>query len=50
MNYKGYKLEEEGDLKGKIVNVNEDGTLNEENLPLDFSITKTVVGMLFCRY
>ena len=45
--YKGYKLEEEGDLKGKIVNVNEDGTVNEEKLPLDFSITKAVVGLLF---
>jgi F-type H+-transporting ATPase subunit a len=45
--YKGYKLEEEGDLKGKIVNVKEDGTVNEENLPLDFSITKAVVGLLF---
>ena len=45
--YKGYKLEEEGDLKGKIVNVKEDGTINEEKLPLDFSITKAVVGLLF---
>lgn len=44
--YKGYKLEEEGDLKGKIVNVNESGIIDEENRPLDFSITKTVVGML----
>ncbi len=45
--YKGYKLEEEGDLKGKIVTVNPDGAVNEENLPLDLSITKAVVGMLF---
>ena len=45
--YKGYKLEEEGDLKGRIVNVNEDGTVNERKLPLDFSITKAVVGLLF---
>jgi F-type H+-transporting ATPase subunit a len=45
--FKGYRLVEEGDLKGQIVNVNEDGTLNEEKLPLDFSITKAVVGMLF---
>ena len=44
--YKGFKLEEEGDLKGKIVNVNEAGVVDEENLPLDFSMTKTVVGML----
>jgi F-type H+-transporting ATPase subunit a len=44
--YKGYKLEEEGDLKGTIVPVNEEGQVDEENLPLDFSITKTVVGLL----
>jgi F-type H+-transporting ATPase subunit a len=45
--YKGYKLEEEGDLKGTIVNVKENGTVDEESFPLDFSITKTVVGLLF---
>lgn len=45
--YKGYKLEEEGNLKGRIVSVNEAGIINEKNLPLDFSITKTVVGMGF---
>jgi F-type H+-transporting ATPase subunit a len=45
--YKGYRLEEEGDLKGKIVKVNEDGTANAENIPLDFSMTKAVTGMLF---
>ena len=45
--YKGYKLEEEGDLKGKIVSVNEAGVIDEEHLPLDFSMTKAVVGMLF---
>lgn len=44
--YKGYKLEEEGDLKGKIVSVHEEGGVDEENLPLDLSMTKTVVGML----
>jgi len=44
--YKGYRLEEEGDYKGKIVNIKEDGTINTEKLPLDFSITKNVVGML----
>jgi F-type H+-transporting ATPase subunit a len=44
--YKGYKLEEEGDLKGKIVNVNESGVADEEKLPLDFSMTKMVIGML----
>jgi F-type H+-transporting ATPase subunit a len=44
--YNGYMLMEEGDLKGKIVNVDEHGTVNEEKLPLDFSVTKSVVGML----
>jgi F-type H+-transporting ATPase subunit a len=43
--YKGYKLEEEGDLKGTIVSVNEGGQVDEENAPLDFSITKAVVGL-----
>jgi F-type H+-transporting ATPase subunit a len=44
--YKGYKIEEEGDLKGKIVSVNESGEIDEKKLPLDFSMTKTVIGML----
>ena len=44
---KGYKLEEEGDLKGKIVNVDDAGIVAEGKRALDFSITKTVVGMIF---
>jgi F-type H+-transporting ATPase subunit a len=44
--YKGYKLEEEGELKGKIVSVNESGHADEANLPLDLSITKTVFAMM----
>jgi len=44
--YKGFKIEEEGDLKGKIVEVDANGHINENNLPLDFSMTKTVIGML----
>jgi F-type H+-transporting ATPase subunit a len=44
--YKGYKLEEEGDLKGRIVLVNQEGQVDSKNLPLDFSITKTVVGLM----
>jgi F-type H+-transporting ATPase subunit a len=43
--YKGYRLEEEGELKGRIVSVDEGGQNDEENLPLDLSITKTVVGL-----
>jgi F-type H+-transporting ATPase subunit a len=44
--YKGFRLEEEGDLKGTIVSVDEQGHVDEENLPLDFSMTKSVIGML----
>jgi F-type H+-transporting ATPase subunit a len=44
--YKGFKIEEEGDLKGKIVTVNSEGQADEKNLPLDLSITKTVVALL----
>lgn len=44
--YRGFKLEEEGDLKGKIVMVDEAGVVNEENIPLDLSMTKTVIGLL----
>ncbi len=44
--YKGFRLEEEGDLKGKIVSVNEQGQVDEGNMLLDFSMTKAVIGML----
>lgn len=44
--YKGYRLEEEGNLKGRIVNIDEAGKVDEENLPLDLSVTKTVVGLI----
>jgi F-type H+-transporting ATPase subunit a len=44
--YKGYRIEEEGDLQGKIVNVTDAGTIDKINLPWDFSITKAVLGML----
>ena len=45
--YKGFKIEEDGDFKGKIVSVNKDGTVDEKNLPLDLSMTKSVIGMIF---
>jgi F-type H+-transporting ATPase subunit a len=45
--YKGYKLEEEGELAGRIVSVNSEGVVNKENLPLDLSMTKAVIGLLF---
>ena len=44
--FNGYKVVEEGDLKGKIVSVNSEGKPDVKNLPLDFSITKAIVGML----
>jgi F-type H+-transporting ATPase subunit a len=44
--YKGFKLEEEGELKGKIVSVNSEGEIIEGKLPLDLSMTKVVIGML----
>lgn len=44
--YKGYVIPEEGDYKGKIVMVNEAGVAEEAKRPIDFSITKTVVGLL----
>lgn len=43
--HNGYRLEEEGDLKGVIVSVDTAGNIDEANIPLDFSITKTVVGL-----
>jgi F-type H+-transporting ATPase subunit a len=45
--YKGFRLEEEGTLEGRIVKLDYDGNADEENLPLDLSMTKTVIGMLF---
>jgi F-type H+-transporting ATPase subunit a len=44
--YKNFKVEEEGELKGKIVTVNNKNEVDEENLPLDLSMTKAVVAML----
>ena len=44
--YKGFRLMEEGDLKGRIVSVKANGEIDAENLPLDFSMTKAVIGML----
>ena len=44
--YEGFKLEEEGDLAGKIVSVNAAGEINEVKLPLDFSITKVVASLI----
>ncbi len=45
--HNGYKMCEEGELAGRIVTVDEAGHIEEEKLPLDFSMTKAVAGMLF---
>jgi len=44
--HNGYMLGEEGDIKGKIVRVDEHGHPDTANLPVDFSITKTVTAMM----
>jgi F-type H+-transporting ATPase subunit a len=44
--YKGFRLEEEGDLKGTIVKVDAAGNANVEYFPLDLSVTKTVAAMI----
>ncbi len=43
--YKGFKMGE-GEHEGQIVALNEAGEVDSENLLLDFSMTKMVVGML----
>ena len=42
--YNGFRIEQEGKNEGKIVEVNEQGEVI--GLPIDLSITKTVVGIL----
>lgn len=46
--YKYFKIETEGKFKGKIVQLNENGMLDEKNpLPYNFSITKNAFSILF---
>ena len=42
----GFKIMGEGYLKGRIVEVDEEGHINEEKLPFDLSMTKNVVAMM----
>lgn len=42
--YRGFKIEEEGEHAGKIVELNDQGEF--VGLPIDLSITKTVAGVL----
>lgn len=44
--YKGFRLVQEGDLKGKIVEIDSNGEVLER-LPLDFSIKKNVAAIFF---
>lgn len=45
--YKGFKLESEGDLKGKIVEVDShDQMIDGAPLPLDFSMKKNVISII----
>lgn len=44
--YKGFNLQTDGDLKGKIVEVNEQGEVLTQSLPLDFSITKNAASII----
>lgn len=43
--WKGFRLEQEGPMKGKIVRVDEAGTVLEKEKVYDFSITKTVLAI-----
>src|SRR5512133_297838 len=42
----GFGIAHEGKYEGKIVRIKADGQPDEENIPLDFSITKAVFAML----
>ncbi len=42
----GFIIIEEGDLKGRIAEIDDDGHIIEGRLPLDLSITKNVTAML----
>ncbi|MBE0667251.1 MAG: F0F1 ATP synthase subunit A, partial [Bacteroidales bacterium] len=44
--YKGFGIAHEGKHEGRIVRMSEEGHADEENIPLDFSITKAVFGMM----
>ncbi|MGM0463249.1 MAG: F0F1 ATP synthase subunit A [Bacteroidota bacterium] len=43
--YKGFKIMDEGELEGRIVETDEEGVVNKDYLPLDLSVTKNVAAM-----
>ncbi|HNV52328.1 MAG TPA: F0F1 ATP synthase subunit A, partial [Tenuifilaceae bacterium] len=46
--YSGFRIEKEGKHKGKIVELTDSGEIDEtEPLPLDFSLTKNAITVLF---
>ena len=45
--YKGFRIANEGKHEGRIVKTDAEGNIIEDKPPLDFSMTKAVVGMLF---
>ncbi|MDT8400605.1 MAG: F0F1 ATP synthase subunit A [Bacteroidales bacterium] len=44
--YRGFIIMPEGELEGEIAELDSEGNIDEENLPLDFSITKNVAAMM----
>lgn len=44
--YKGFIIAAEGAHQGKVVQIDENGQIDNEYIPLDFSMTKAVIGML----
>ena len=44
--YNGFMIMQEGELKGRIVEVDKEGVIIEEKPPLDLSITKNVAAMI----
>ncbi|MDZ7739246.1 MAG: F0F1 ATP synthase subunit A [Bacteroidales bacterium] len=44
--HRGFRIMEEGDLEGEIVEVDEQGHANTDKLPLDISVTKNVMAMM----
>ncbi len=44
--HRGFMIMSEGELAGKIVEIDDEGNINEENRPFDLSITKNVAAMM----
>ena len=44
--YRGFKIMEEGELEGKIVELDEEGNMKLDSFPFDLSVTKNVTAML----